>query len=139
MKLASMTIHVSTKGNGAVHDLTDEVQERLEASNLNSGFINLFIAGATGALTTIEYEPGLVEDLQHTLKRIAPDDLPYMHNRTKKDGNAHSHLHASLIGPCLCVPFENGKLMLGRWQQTVLVDCDTRPREREILVQIIGE
>ena len=139
MELTNMTIHVSTEGNGAIYDLTDDVEKCLKATDLNSGFVNLFIPGATGALTTMEYEPGLVEDLQQTFKRLTPDELTYSHNLTKKDGNAHSHIQASLLGPCLCVPFENGKLLLGEWQQTVLVDCDNRPREREIILQIVGE
>ena len=139
MKLVSRKIHFSTQGNSEISDLTDEVKKYLKGANLNSGFVNLFIPGATGGLTTMEYEPGLIDDLQHTFQHIAPEETEYLHNLTHKDRNAHSHIRASLIGPCLSIPFENATLQLGKWQQIVFIDFDNRPRKREVILQIIGE
>jgi len=129
----------STQGNSEIINLTNTVREYLKGTNLNSGLVNLFIPGATGGLTTMEYEPGLIDDLRKTLQRIAPKETEYFHNLTHKDGNAHSHIRASLIGPSLSIPFENTTLQLGRWQQIVFIDFDNRPRKREIILQIIGE
>jgi len=139
MKLVTRKIDFSTQGNSEIRDLTDEVKKHLKSTNLNSGFVHLFIPGATGGLTTMEYEPGLIDDIQKTFQRIAPDEIEYLHNVTHKDGNAHSHICASLIGPFLSVPFENSNLQLGKWQQIVFIDFDNRPRQREVILQIIGE
>jgi len=139
MKLVTRKIHFSTHGNSEVSNLTDEVKKYLKGANLNSGFVNLFIPGATGGLTTMEYEPGLIDDLQYTFQRIAPKETEYSHNLTHKDRNAHSHIRASLIGPSLTIPFESANLQLGKWQQIVFIDFDNRPRKREVILQIIGE
>jgi len=139
MKLVTRKIHVSTHGNSEVSNLTDEVKRYLKGTNLNSGLVDLFIPGATGGLTTMEYEPGLIDDLRQTLQRIAPEETKYRHNLTHKDRNAHSHIRASLIGPSLSIPFEDATLQLGKWQQIVFIDFDNRPRKREIILQIIGE
>ena len=139
MKFVSGKIDFSTQGNSEIRDLTDEVKKYLKSTNLNSGFVNMFIPGATGGLTTMEYEPGLIDDLQQTFQRIAPEDLEYLHNATHKDRNAHSHIRASLIGPFLSIPFENADLQLGKWQQIVFIDFDNRPRKRKLILQIIGE
>jgi len=138
MRFVTRKIHFSTQGNSEIRDLTDEVKKKLKGTDLNSGFVNLFIPGATGGLTTMEYEPGLIDDLQKTFQRIAPEKQEYLHNVNNKDGNAHSHICASLIGPFISIPFENSNLQLGKWQQIVFIDFDNRSREREIILQIIG-
>jgi len=139
MKLVTTKIRFSTEGNSEIINLTNTVKEHLEGTNLNSGLANLFIPGATGGLTTMEYEPGLIDDLRQTFQRIAPEETKYFHNLTHKDRNAHSHIRASLIGPSLTIPFENATLQLGKWQQIVFIDFDNRPRKREVILQIIGE
>ena len=103
------------------------------------GVAFLFVPGSTGALTTIEYEPGLISDFPVALERLAPKDLPYEHEKRWHDGNGHSHVRASLLGPDLSVPFQKRKLLLGTWQQIVFVELDVRPRDRTIIVQVIGE
>ena len=138
MKCITRRIQFSTRGNSEIRDLTDEVNNCLKGINLSSGFVNLFVPGATAGLTTMEYEPGLVDDLQQTLQRIAPEQGEYRHNITHEDRNAHSHIRASLIGPSLSIPFENARLQLGRWQQIVFVDFDNRSRKRELILQIAG-
>ena len=139
MKLVTRKIHFSTQGNSEVINLTNTVKKYLKGINLNSGLVNLFIPGATGGLTTIEYEPGLIDDFRQTFERIAPEEAEYSHNLTHKDRNAHSHIRASLIGPSLSIPFGNATLQLGKWQQIVFIDFDNRPRKREVVLQIIGE
>ena len=139
MKLATRKIRFSTQGNSEVIDLTNTVKKYLKGANLNSGLVNLFIPGATGGLTTMEYEPGLIDDFQQAFQRIAPEETEYSHNLTHEDKNAHSHIRASLVGPSLSIPFENAALQLGKWQQIVFIDFDNRPREREVILQIIGE
>jgi len=139
MKLVTTKMRFSTQGNSEIINLTNTVKEHLEGTNLNSGLANLFIPGATGGLTTMEYEPGLIDDLRETFQRIAPEETKYLHNLTHKDKNAHSHIRASLIGPSLTIPFENATLQLGKWQQIVFIDFDNRPRKREVILQIIGE
>ena len=132
-------MHFSTQGNSEIINLTNTVMKHLKGTNLNSGLVNLFIPGATGGLTTMEYEPGLVDDLRQTFERIAPEEKEYSHNLTHEDSNAHSHIRASLIGPSLSIPFENTILQLGKWQQIVFIDFDNHPRKREIILQIIGQ
>jgi len=139
MKLVTRKIHFSTQGNSEIIDLTNAVKKYLKGTNLKSGLVNLFIPGATGGLTTMEYEPGLIDDLRKTLERIVPEKTKYCHNLTHKDSNAHSHIRASLIGPSLSIPFEKATLQLGKWQQIVFIDFDNRPRKREVILQIIGE
>ena len=128
-----------TSGDGEMTDLTGKVAAAVERSGLSAGAAVVFASGATGAVTTIEYEPGLVEDMKAALERIAPQDIEYAHNRRWGDGNGHSHIRATIIGPSLAVPFSDGKLMLGTWQQIVFIDLDTSPRYRRVVVQIIGE
>lgn len=124
---------------GEVVDLTKDAADAVQSSHLNSGIAILFVPGATGALTTIEHEPGLVKDLGEALERLAPKDLEYAHDQMWHDGNGHSHIRASLIGPSLTVPFLERKLSLGTWQQIVFLEMDNRPRRRKIIVQIMGE
>ena len=125
--------------SGEVLDITDEVQEALEKTSLKTGVVTVFVTGATAAVTTIEYEDGLVADLGDALQRIAPVEIDYAHNERWHDGNGHSHIRASLLGPSLCVPFCDGRLMLGTWQQIVFLELDNRPRRRKIVLQIMGE
>ena len=125
--------------SGEVLDITDEVQEALEKTSLKTGVVTVFVTGATAAITTIEYEDGLVADLGDALQRIAPVEIDYAHNERWHDGNGHSHIRASLLGPSLSVPFCEGRLMLGTWQQIVFLELDNRPRKRKVVVQIMGE
>ena len=136
--LRTERIEVATRGNADVVDLTSRVAALVESSGLREGQVLLFVVGSTAALTTIEYEPGLVQDLPELLDRLVPPGS-YHHDRTWHDGNGHSHLRASLLGPSLVVPVAEGRLLLGTWQQVVLVDMDVRPRHREIVVQLSGE
>jgi secondary thiamine-phosphate synthase enzyme len=122
-----------------IADITDLVREMVEGSGMRSGLAVVFVPGATGAVTTIEHEPGLESDLQEVLERIAPKEKEYAHNRRWGDGNGHSHIRASLIGPSLTVPFADGRLILGTWQQIVFLELDNRPRHRRIVVQMMGE
>jgi secondary thiamine-phosphate synthase enzyme len=139
MKLVTRKLRFSTQGNSEIINLTDTVEKYLKGTNLNSGLVNLFIPGATGGLTTMEYEPGLIDDLRKTFECIVPEKIKYLHNLSHKDRNAHSHIRASLIGPSLNIPFENATLQLGKWQQIIFIDFDNRPRKREVILQIIGE
>jgi len=133
-------IQVKTKGNTHVVDITGQVSEAVAGSGLAAGVVTLFHVGSTGALTTTEYEPGLVNhDLKAAFERIAPEDGQYEHEQTWNDDNGHSHVRASLLGPSLSVPFVDGRLTLGTWQQIILVDFDTRGRNRTIICQIMGE
>jgi len=125
--------------SGEVLDITNEVQEALEKTSLKTGVLTVFVTGATAAVTTIEYEDGLVADLGDALQRIAPVEIDYAHNERWHDGNGHSHIRASLLGPGLTVPFCEGRLMLGTWQQIVFLELDNRPRKRKVVVQIMGE
>jgi len=139
MKTSSGKIKLSTKGNTQILDITEKVQQELKKSGLKDGIVNIFVPGATGAITTMEYEPGLVKDLTEFFKKIIPENEKYNHDSNHINGNAHSHIRASLIGPSINVPFENGNLILGTWQQIVFIDFDTRARTREIILKIIGE
>jgi len=139
MKIFADKIIFETKGNCDIVDITTELKKILEKSKIKNGILNVFIAGATGAVTTIEYEPGLISDFRNLLKKIVPKAGEYGHNKTHSDRNAHSHLRASLLGPSLTVPVDNGKMVLGVWQQIVFADMDNRMRSREITVKIIGE
>jgi len=125
--------------SGEVLDITDEVQEALGKTSLKAGVVTVFVTGATAAVTTIEYEDGLVADLGDALQRIAPVEIDYAHNERWHDGNGHSHIRASLLGPSLVVPFCEGRLMLGTWQQIVFLELDNRPRQRKVVLQIMGE
>jgi secondary thiamine-phosphate synthase enzyme len=108
-------------------------------SGINSGLVTVFIPGSTAAVTTIEFEEGVVEDLSGAMERLIPKNIPYQHNLRWQDGNGYSHVRAALIGPSLTVPFVDGKLQLGRWQQIVLLDFDNRSRNRQYLINILGE
>ena len=129
----------NTEGNGDIIDITGQVTFKVDGSGVKSGSVNLFVPGSTASLTTVEYEPGLVADLAELWQRMAPQDTTYQHDKRWGDGNGHAHVRASLLGASLVVPFTAGRLVLGTWQQIVLVDFDNRPRSRQVVVQIMGE
>ena len=129
----------NTRGNGQILDITGEVSRQVRDSGLKNGIVTLFTPSSTSALTTIEYESGAVHDLQQLFDRIVPPDVDYRHNLRWGDGNGHSHVRHALLGPSLTVPFVDGQLTLGTWQQIVLVDFDVRSRSRSLVVQIMGE
>ena len=133
-------IEVKTKGNYDVVDITDKVSKAVKQSRITNGAVTLFNVGSTAGITTTEYEPGLVNhDIKAAFERIAPRNGRYEHEETWHDDNGHSHVRASVLGPSLSVPFVDGQLTLGTWQQIILVDFDTRPRTRTVICQIIGE
>ncbi|MEJ5377880.1 MAG: secondary thiamine-phosphate synthase enzyme YjbQ [bacterium] len=137
--VVSGKIIVDTRGNGDTRDITELVQEQLHRSGLAAGVVTLCVVGSTAGLTTLEFEPGAVADLQMALERVAPREAVYKHHFRWGDDNGHSHVRAALLGPSLSIPFLEGRLTLGTWQQVILVDFDTRARRREVIVQIIGE
>jgi len=139
VKIINEHITFDTKGHSDIIDITRQVQQKISNSGLNNGSVLIFVPGATGALTTIEYESGLVNDLQDALERIAPQGLEYAHNLKWGDGNGHSHVRASLMSPSLTVPFVDGKMTLGTWQQIIFIDLDNRSRSRKLVVQVTGE
>ncbi len=134
----SDTILVATKGFGDTTDITRMAAEIVDAAGVMNGTVTVFCQGSTGAVTTIEYEPGVIRDLQRTLEKIAPSDLPYEHDKAWGDGNGFSHVRAALMKPSLTVPVLDGKMALGAWQQIVFIDFDNRPRKRKIIVQVVG-
>lgn len=131
-------ITLSSEAENDIINITNDVERILIESHLKNGIITLFIVGSTAAITTIEYEPGLKKDFARLLERIAPKGIEYEHDNTWHDDNGHAHVRASLIGPSLTIPFINGLISLGTWQQIVFVELDTRGRERKIVVQLIG-
>ncbi|HHF56618.1 MAG TPA: YjbQ family protein [Thermoplasmatales archaeon] len=131
-------IELDTKGEMDIIDITHDVQEIVEESGIENGIVLIFCPGSTGAITTIEYEDGLLYDLPQALEKIAPKNAYYRHEEKWHDGNGHSHVRASIIGPSLTVPIENRRLILGTWQQIVFVECDVRARRRKIIVHIVG-
>ena len=138
MTVVTKTIKIKTKKENDIIDITKETTNSVKESKISNGTVTIFVSGSTAALTTIEYEPGLLEDFPKMLERIAPTNIEYGHEKMWHDGNGHSHVKASLLGPSLTVPFTNKELMLGTWQQIVIVECDTRSRQRELVLQIIG-
>jgi secondary thiamine-phosphate synthase enzyme len=132
-------LHLETKGEPDIIDITEEVKKHVHQSEIKSGLVTIFCIGSTGAVTTIEYEPGLLEDLPAALERFAPKDAIYQHHLRWQDGNGHSHVRAAVIGPSLSIPIIGGNLPLGTWQQIVFLELDVRPRQRKLIVQITGE
>jgi secondary thiamine-phosphate synthase enzyme len=132
-------LELSTSGDSEIVDITRQVQEKLDNSRISKGLLTVFVPGSTGGVISLEHEPGLVQDLREAFERWAPHNIKYEHNRTWQDGNGHSHVRASLMGPSLSVPFEDGRMTLGTWQQIAFVDFDTRPRKRVLILQIMGE
>ena len=139
MAVKTYEMKFSTKGEVDMIDVTGEVSAFIARSGLKDGIACVHCPGATGAMTTIEYEDGLLEDFPRMLESIAPKDLLYQHHVRWQDGNGHSHVRASLIGPSITVPFSKGAPVLGQWQQLTFVDLDNRPRDRRLVVQLVGE
>jgi secondary thiamine-phosphate synthase enzyme len=132
-------IDLRTKGDFDVQDITGPVAEAIQASGLEAGIVTVFCPGSTGGLTTLEFESGVIADLEGVFDEISPPDQPYLHHLRWGDRNGHSHVRAALMGPSLTVPFVHGKLTLGTWQQIAFCDFDTEPRARKLVVQIMGE
>jgi secondary thiamine-phosphate synthase enzyme len=132
-------LHLKTRGFNDIIDITPRLRDLLSESGLNDGHVIVFVPGSTGGLTTIEYEPGLLRDIPEMLEKIAPMNAGYHHDNTWHDGNGYAHLRAALIGPSITIPFEDGGMQLGTWQQVVFIDFDNRTRQRSLHVQIYGE
>ena len=132
-------INIQTRGHKEMHDLTKEIGGVVGESKVHQGIAHIFNIGSTGAIGTIEFEPGLKADLPEMLDRLIPPSQDYGHERTWHDGNGHSHLQATLLGPSLTVPVKDGKLVLGAWQQIFHLECDVKPRRRTIMVTVMGE
>ncbi len=132
-------LHLSTRGDTEMRDLSAEVQRVVADSGVRAGIATLFTPSSTSALTTIEFEPGALDDLRRALDEIAPAGRDYRHNLRWDDGNGHAHLRAALLGPSLSIPIIDGQLALGTWQQVLFIDFDVRPRQREVVVQVVGE
>lgn len=131
-------INIKTKGECDIIDITGDVERVVSQSGIESGTATVFISGSTAGLTTIEYEPGVVADFKAMWDRIVPRDIQYRHDQRWGDGNGYSHVRASTLGPSLVVPFSGRSLLLGTWQQIIVVDFDNRPRSRDIILQIVG-
>lgn len=139
MAIITKKIKLSTEGKTDIIDITSGVLSQMGECQLKNGVAVVFVPGSTGAVTVLEYEPGLIEDLKKALEVIAPQNGAYAHNKRWGDMNGYSHIRASILGPSLSVPFINGNLQLGRWQQIIFIELDNRPRSREIILQFIGE
>ena len=132
-------ISIHTNGDGDIIDITSEVERKVSSAGIECGTVTVFISGSTAGVTTIEYEPGVVGDFKAMWDRLVPRNIQYGHDQRWGDGNGYSHVRASTLGPSLTVPFSNRALLLGTWQQIIVVDFDNRPRSREIVLQIMGE
>ena len=139
MPVISKSISVNTKGNADIHDITDQITNAVSNSGLKDGTATIFCPSSTSALTTIEYESGALSDLRRLFDEIIPVNREYAHNERWHDGNGHSHVRSALLGPSITIPFVDGNLTLGTWQQVIYVDFDNRPRQRKLIVQLIGE
>lgn len=137
--IINQKIALHTKGDCDIIDVTSEIERRISDAGISTGTVTVFVPGSTAGITTIEFESGVLSDLKAMWDRIVPKNLTYAHDRRWGDGNGYSHVRASMLGPSLTIPLMNGKLMLGTWQQLVLVDFDNRPRSRQIVLQIMGE
>lgn len=138
MAVITEYIRLKTKGDTDVQDITPQVSGILRSLKIKDGIVNINVCGSTGAVTTCEYEPGLVQDIKDIFDKLIPPGH-YHHDRAWGDGNGHSHLRASLVGPSLTLPFKDKELILGTWQQIIFIDFDNRPRQRELVVQFLGE
>lgn len=137
--VATARIELATRGQGDAQDITARVAEAVANSRIASGIVVVFVVGSTAGVTTIEFEPGAVADFDAALERLAPRHADYRHHLRWGDDNGSSHARAALVGPSLSMPFDGGRLLLGTWQQIALVEFDTRPRTREVVVQVVGE
>ena len=132
-------VRLNTKGNGDIIDITSQISKCVETSKIKSGVVTVFIAGSTAGITTLEYEPGLLKDFPQIMEKLIPSNAVYHHDETWHDGNGFSHLCSAIIGTDLTIPFVDGKLSLGTWQQVVFCEFDNRPRLRKVILQIMGE
>lgn len=140
MPVETHRLQIDSQGNTHVIDLTGSVEREIAAGNIRNGTVTVFVVGSTAAISTTEYEPGLVNtDLRAAYEGIAPEDAHYEHEATWHDDNGHAHVRATLTGPSVTVPLVDGRMTLGTWQQIILMDFDTRPRRREVVVQVVGE
>jgi secondary thiamine-phosphate synthase enzyme len=139
MKIKTEYLSFQTQGELDIVNITDEVQNKIEKSEFCNGIVTIFVPGSTGGLTTIEFEPGLLIDFPNMLNRIVPGNISYEHEKKWHDGNGHSHVRASLIGPDITIPFMNRKLTLGLWQQIIFIELDIRSRTRNIVLQMLGD
>lgn len=139
MSVKTTSISLNTQGNADIRDITAEVARSILQSGLKDGTATIFCPSSTSALTTIEYESGAVSDLRRLFDEIIPQNREYTHNERWHDGNGHSHVRAALLGPSLTIPFVDGQLTLGTWQQIIYVDFDNRPRQRKLILQLVGE
>lgn len=139
MTVKTNSISLSTRGEADIHDITDQIARQVSQSGLRNGTVTVFCPSSTSALTTIEYESGALSDLRRLFDEIIPQNREYAHNARWHDGNGHSHVRAALLGPSLTIPFVDGDLTLGTWQQVIYVDFDNRPRQRKLVVQLVGE
>ena len=138
MIVKNSAIHLSTRGFCHAVDITPEVRKKVDETNIKDGTVTVFVVGSTAGITTIEYEPGVVKDLEDLFNKLAPPTRDYHHEEAWHDGNGFSHVRASLLKPSIVVLVEDGKLRLGTWQQIVVLDFDNRPRNREIAIQVMG-
>ena len=139
MQVANNYINISTRGFTDIVDVTSQVEAIVAKTGIENGQVSVYVSGSTAGVTTIEYEPGLLKDIPEALDRVAPMKGPYHHDATWGDGNGYAHVRAALIGSHFSAPIEEGRIILGTWQQIVIMDFDNRPRDRRIVVQIIGE
>ncbi|MBN1146237.1 MAG: YjbQ family protein [Anaerolineales bacterium] len=139
MTVKTLSIQLSTRGNADMLDISDQVRQKVSESGLSDGIVTIFCPSSTSGLTTIEYESGCLSDLKRLFDQLAPPEQHYAHNARWGDGNGHSHLRAALLKSFFTVPFVNGRLTLGAWQQIIYVDFDNRPRRRDLVVQVMGE
>jgi len=139
MTVKTTSISLSTQGSADIRDITDQLANAVSKSGLTAGTATVFCPSSTSALTTIEFEGGVLSDLRRLFDEIVPSGREYAHNERWHDGNGHSHVRAALLGPSLTIPFVDGQLTLGTWQQVIYVDFDNRPRQRKLIVQLIGE
>ena len=139
MAVRTESISLSTRGNADIQDITDQITNAVSKSGLSSGTATVFCPSSTSALTTIEFEGGALSDLRRLFDEIIPVNREYAHNERWHDGNGHSHVRAALLGPSITIPFADGRLTLGTWQQVIYVDFDNRPRQRQLIIQLIGE
>ena len=139
MKIETKSFSTETRGRNQIIDITSEVLKLLEESSMKEGSALVFVPGSTAGITTIEYEPGLLQDYPNFFEKIIPSEMVYQHDETWHDGNGYSHVRAALQGASFTVPFSGGRLLLGTWQQIVLIDFDNRSRNRNVIVQLTGE
>ena len=139
VKIFNNTISLKSTERTDIFDITEVVRNEIESTGIREGAVTLFIPGSTAALTTIEYETGVINDLRKAIERIAPRDIYYEHNERWGDGNGYAHVRAALLGPSLHIPIIRGNMTLGTWQQIVVLDFDNRPRSRKVIVQIVGK